>query len=92
MLNMLPLYATCGTESLLQAIGVLREMNQKAVASCLITHPHNLSKAVAKLIHTDNGINVNYYELCVLSELKTPYVQATFGCKAHGNLKPLMSI
>ena len=30
MLNMLPLYATCGTESLLQAIGVLREMNQKS--------------------------------------------------------------
>ena len=64
-------YATCGTESLLQAIGVLREMNQKAVASCLITHPQQfIKKRWQKLIHTDNGINVNYYELCVLSELK----------------------
>jgi TnpA family transposase len=71
MLNMLPLYATCGTESLLQAIGVLREMNQKSSRKLPDNPPTQfIKKRWQKLIHTDNGINVNYYELCVLSELK----------------------
>ena len=55
----------------MQAIEVLRTMN-KAESRKLPDNPPTkfIKKRWHKLIHTDNDIDVRYYELCVLSELK----------------------
>ena len=71
MLDILPLQATSSSNSLMQAIEVLRTMN-KAESRKLPDNPPTkfIKKRWHKLIHTDNDIDVRYYELCVLSELK----------------------
>ena len=67
---MLPLYATCGTEFITSDWRITR--NESKSSRKLPDNPPTqfIKKRWQKLIHTDNGINVNYYELCVLSELK----------------------
>ena len=71
MLDILPLQATSSSNSLMQAIELLRAMN----ATDSRKLPDNLptkfiKKRWHKLIHTDDGVDVRYYELCVLCELK----------------------
>jgi TnpA family transposase len=71
MLEILPFYATSGTDSLLQAINVLREMYQNNARKLPDNPPTQFIKPRwHKLIYTDDGIDMKYYELCVLSELK----------------------
>ena len=71
MLEILPFYAISGTDSLLQAINLLREMNQKGTRKLPDNPPTQfIKKRWHKLIYTDEGIDIRYYELCVLSELK----------------------
>lgn len=71
MLEILPFYAVSGTDSLLQAIHILREMNQKNSRKLPDNLPTQfIKKRWHKLIYTSDGIDVRYYELCVLSELK----------------------
>ena len=75
MLEILPLQATQATDSLMQALELLREMKIEDTRKL----PKNPNKPIPtkfvkkrwhKLIYTDDGIDVRYYELCVLSELK----------------------
>ena len=71
MLEILPFYTTSGTDSLLQAINVLREMYQNNARKLPDNPPTQFIKPRwHKLIYTDDGIDMKYYELCVLSELK----------------------
>jgi len=56
---------------LLQAINVLREMYQNNARKLPDNPPTQFIKPRwHKLIYTDDGIDMKYYELCVLSELK----------------------
>lgn len=71
MLEILPFYASRGTDSLLQAINVLREMNQQSSRKLPDNPPSQFIKPRwHKLVYTDEGIDVKYYEMCVLLELK----------------------
>ncbi|QHG10789.1 DUF4158 domain-containing protein (plasmid) [Moraxella osloensis] len=75
MLEILPLQATQATDSLMQAVELLREMKIEDTRK-LPKNPNKpiptkfIKKRWHKLIYTDDGIDVRYYELCVLSELK----------------------
>ena len=75
MLEILPLQATQATDSLMQAVELLRDMKIDDTRKL----PNDPAKPIPtqfikkrwhKLIHTEDGIDVRYYELCVLSELK----------------------
>ena len=75
MLEILPLQATEATDSLMQAVELLREMKRNDTRQL----PKNPDKPIPtqfikkrwhKLVHSNDGIDVRYYELCVLSELR----------------------
>ena len=71
MLEILSLQATSSSNDLMRAVAVLQEMNQKDNRKLPDNPPTKfIKKRWHKLIHTDEGIDVRYYELCVLSELK----------------------
>jgi TnpA family transposase len=70
-LNVLKLHAAPTTQSLLDAINVLRIMNEDHVRKIRADAPIEFVKSRwAKLVITDDGIDRRYYELCTLSELK----------------------
>lgn len=71
MLEILPLQATSSSDNLMEAIEILRDMRAKDTRKLPDNPPTKfIKKRWHKLIYTENGIDVRYYELCVLSELK----------------------
>lgn len=64
----------------MRAINVLREMYQNNRKLPDNAPTKFIKQRWHKLVHTKDGIDTRYYELCVLSELKKcPYGQAISG-------------
>ena len=70
-LDVLKLQAAPAAKGLLNAIDVLRDMNNNSVRKMPSDAPTAfIKRRWTKLVLTDIGIDRRYYELCVLSELK----------------------
>ncbi len=71
MLSILKLKATPAALNVLEAVNVLRQMNEQQSRKVPENAPISLiPKRWEKLVHTETGIDRRYYELCVLSALK----------------------
>ena len=70
MLDILSLQATSSSNNLMRAINVLREMYQNNRKLPDNAPTKFIKQRWHKLVHTKDGIDTRYYELCVLSELK----------------------
>jgi len=71
LLDALVMKAAPSASELLVGIGVLREMNRRQVNKVPDDAPTSfIRKRWANLVHTKEGLDRRFYELCVLSELK----------------------
>ena len=71
MLATLKLKAAPAAQDILAAVDTLRQMNEQQVRKVPDDAPISLiPKRWEKLVHTEDGIDRRYYELCVLSALK----------------------
>ncbi len=71
MLATLKLKAAPAAQDILAAVDTLRQMNEQQVRKVPDDAPISLiPKRWEKLVHTEDGIDRRYYELCILSALK----------------------